>query len=183
VAEVVEAERLEEVVLIGHSMGGSVILEAARRLGSRVVGLVPVDSLLNVEERMAPEDRERYLAPFESDFAKAVEEFLRGYLFTPKSDPQLIERLVRKTQAMPKEIAVELLRRSWSYDEQKGLEAVKARVVAVNADWYPTNVEANRRHSPGYTALYVRGVGHYLMLEAPEDFVLRLEAAVAAFAP
>ena len=36
----------------GHSTGGPVVLDAARRMGARVRGIVLVDTVLNVEERM-----------------------------------------------------------------------------------------------------------------------------------
>src|SRR5262245_35459020 len=45
VAESVGAKR---VVLVGHSMGGPVVLEAARRMPERVSGLILVDTLLDV---------------------------------------------------------------------------------------------------------------------------------------
>ena len=45
VASVVVAEELYDVVLIGHSMGGSVVVDAARRLGDRVSLVVAVDTL------------------------------------------------------------------------------------------------------------------------------------------
>ena len=46
---------LERMVLVGSSMGGPVILEAARRMPGRVVGLVPVDILKNVDDQMPPD--------------------------------------------------------------------------------------------------------------------------------
>src|SRR5207249_632714 len=44
VAAVVQKLGLERVILIGHSMGGHVTAEAARRLPGRVAGLVWVDN-------------------------------------------------------------------------------------------------------------------------------------------
>jgi pimeloyl-ACP methyl ester carboxylesterase len=54
VTAVVEQLGLEQVVLIGHSMGGLVIVEAARRLPSAVIGLVGVDTWRNVEQIRTP---------------------------------------------------------------------------------------------------------------------------------
>jgi pimeloyl-ACP methyl ester carboxylesterase len=101
-------------------------------------------------------------------------------MFTPGSDPALIERLVRETQAMPPEIAIAALESSWSHDEQAAFEAVKARIVAINGDKFRTDVEANRRHANGYSALIMTGVGDYLMWESPDGFARRLEEALAA---
>jgi pimeloyl-ACP methyl ester carboxylesterase len=35
---------------------------------------------------------------------------------------------------------------------------------------FPTNLAANRRHAPGFNAVIMKGVGHYLMLEDPQRF-------------
>ena len=44
VVAVLDAESVERCVLIGHSMGGMVILHAARMLGNRVQGVVGADT-------------------------------------------------------------------------------------------------------------------------------------------
>src|SRR3954468_21245680 len=62
VASVVRALDLKKVILVGHSMGGPVILEAARALPDRVVGLVPVDTLLKVSKASDPKEVEIFLA-------------------------------------------------------------------------------------------------------------------------
>jgi pimeloyl-ACP methyl ester carboxylesterase len=60
---------LSDMVLIGHSMGGDVIVEAALRLGDRVIGLVWVDVYRTLREEADPEDAvEEFLRPFHTDF-------------------------------------------------------------------------------------------------------------------
>ncbi len=54
VRAVVEQEKLGRVILVGHSMGGDVMLEAARLLPGKVLGLVAVDTLHDVTERLDP---------------------------------------------------------------------------------------------------------------------------------
>jgi len=51
VVAVVDKLGLDNVVLIGHSMGGPVILEAAQRIPERVIGLVAADTFHNVEQK------------------------------------------------------------------------------------------------------------------------------------
>lgn len=49
----------QNVILIGHSMGGPVIAEAARLMPDRVIGLIGVDTLENIEYPMTPEELEK----------------------------------------------------------------------------------------------------------------------------
>lgn len=56
----VEALGLKRVVLIGHSLGGPSVLEAARRMPGRLAGLVLVDSWVDFEQRLPAEEVEKY---------------------------------------------------------------------------------------------------------------------------
>lgn len=186
VVAVVEALELRRVVLVGHSMGGHVSLAAAQKLDERLVGLIPVDTLLDVEETMSPEKIAEFLAPFEQDYTTAAEGFVRGYMFVPSSPPDVVERVVAKARAAPKAMAIDAVRHTWSYDAARAFEAIRAPIHAINGEKFRTNVEGNRRHAPQYQVTLIRGVGHYPMLEAPERFGDLLDAtlrAVLAAAP
>lgn len=180
VAAVVRALDPQSVVLIGHSMGGPVILEAARRLGDRVVGLVPVDTLTDVERPAKPEEVQAFLAPFRADYKTASARFIREVMFVPSSDPRLIERIVKATTASPPEVALGSLASSIAYDATEALREIKLPVHALNGDKFPTNVEANRRHARRYDVTLMKGVGHYLMLEDPERFNRLLARVIEA---
>src|SRR6266542_552180 len=67
VVSVVDALGLKRVVLIGHSLGGPVVLEAARRMPGRVAGLVLVDTLVDFEQRLAAEEMEKFLSALQAD--------------------------------------------------------------------------------------------------------------------
>ena len=178
VRAVVEALGLRKVILAGHSMGGPVILEAARRLPGRVVGLVPVDTCLNVEQTNSPEEVAGLIGGFEKDYRDTAERFTRQYMFVVKSDPALVDRVAAKNASAPPEIAIPCLRAAFSYDARPTLRAVRVPAHAVNADRFPTDVEANRRHFASYELTLMAGVGHYLMLEDPRRFSELLAGAV-----
>jgi pimeloyl-ACP methyl ester carboxylesterase len=55
-------------------------------------------------------------------------------------------------------------------------------VRAINAPWVPTAFEVNRRYSPGFDAVIVEGVGHFLMLEAPDRFNQALRQTLQSLA-
>jgi pimeloyl-ACP methyl ester carboxylesterase len=167
---VVDQLGLDRVILVGHSMGGLVAVETARRMPTKLAGLVPVDILLNVEDEMKPEEVVAYLKPFRADFTGAAENFIRDYMFVPSSDPVLIDRVVTQVKAGRPEMAVAALEAAWKYDARAGLREIKAPITAINAEKFPTNLEGNRRYAPQFDAAIMKGVGHYLMLEDPARF-------------
>jgi pimeloyl-ACP methyl ester carboxylesterase len=179
VRAVVEALGLRQVILVGHSMGGPVTLEAARLLPGRVVGLVPVDTGLNVEKTSTPAEVAGLMVPFEKDYRATADQFTRQYMFTPKSDKAVIDRVAARNAAAPPEIAIPCLRAAFGYDARPALKEVRVPAHAVNADLFPTDVEANRRHFASYDVTIMTGVGHYLMLEDPSRFSDLLAGAIA----
>jgi pimeloyl-ACP methyl ester carboxylesterase len=72
VQAVVENLNLERVVLVGHSMGGVVALEAARLMPQRVVGIVGVDTLHDAEVEYSPELAREAVALFRADFRETM---------------------------------------------------------------------------------------------------------------
>ncbi|HWO80811.1 alpha/beta hydrolase, partial [Gaiella sp.] len=86
VVAVIEKLGLADVVLIGHSMGGDVIVEAALALPGRVAGLVWVDTYSTLGGVRTPAEIEEFVRPFRQDFRSAVEAFVRR-MFVPASDP------------------------------------------------------------------------------------------------
>jgi pimeloyl-ACP methyl ester carboxylesterase len=178
VTAVADALKLDRMVLVGHSMGGAVILEAARRLGGRVAGLVPVDTLVDVEQASDPKETDAFIAKMRADYKGETTAFLRQYLFAPTTPPAVADRVLSQTTTFPMEIALSALRNNWNYQAASGFEAVKVPIVAVNGDRFPTNFEANRRHAPQFDAVIMKNVGHYPMLEDPPRFGRLLDEAL-----
>ncbi len=69
VQAVVEVLDLPRVILVGHSMGGPIALEAAAHMPDRVLGVVGVDTLHNVEAVIDTDGWNRLMKMYETDFA------------------------------------------------------------------------------------------------------------------
>jgi pimeloyl-ACP methyl ester carboxylesterase len=160
---------LKRVVLIGSSMGGPVALEAARRMPERVVAIVPVDTLQNVD-RMMTEQVEAMVKQIQSDYKAEITKFANQYLFAPSTPTSVRERVLSKAIAMPPEIGLPILKAAALYNPVPALESIKAPIRAINSDLYPTNLEGLRKHAPQFEAVIIKGVGHYPMLEDPVRF-------------
>jgi pimeloyl-ACP methyl ester carboxylesterase len=180
VVAVAEQLGLGEVVLIGHSMGGDVIVEAALRLGDRVAGLVWVDTYRTLGEPLTDDELEAVLAPFREDFPAATRALVRR-LFTTDADAELLEWVVADMSAAPPEIAIDALQRAVGNERGivAGLRELTVPVVAINPDVQPTDTEALRRH--GVKTVLVSGMGHFLMLEDPDRFNRLLGEVIEEF--
>jgi pimeloyl-ACP methyl ester carboxylesterase len=169
VVSVVEALGLKRVVLIGHSLGGPAVLEAARRMPGRVAGVVLVDTLVDFEYRFPPEEMEKALSALQADYRATTTAIVSQYFFSASTPEPVKARVLETMLSVPQEIAVAVAPLSM-YDPLPALREIKAPICAINSDLFPTNVEGNRRYVPGYQVAIMKGVGHYLMLEQSEAF-------------
>jgi pimeloyl-ACP methyl ester carboxylesterase len=178
VLSVLEALDLRGVVLVGHSMGGPVILEAAGAAPDRVAALVPVDTLGEVQRKMTPEEIESFLAPIRADFRSATAGFVRQFFFTKHSDPKLIERIAADMAEAPPAIAIAAMEDLFRYDEAAALARTRVPVRLLNADAFPTDLAAARRYKADVELTVMPRVGHFLMAEEPDEFNRLLARAV-----
>jgi pimeloyl-ACP methyl ester carboxylesterase len=170
VKRVVTKLGLKRVVLIGSSLGGPVALEAARLMPDRVVGIVPVDTLQNVEQRMTAEQVEGMVKQIQSDYKGQMTQLLNQYLFAPSTPAAVKERVLTQALAIPPELGIPILRAATVYDPIPTLRTLKMPIRAINSDLYPTNLESNRKYAPQFDVVIMKGVGHYPMLEDPARF-------------
>jgi pimeloyl-ACP methyl ester carboxylesterase len=180
VKAVVESIRADKVILIGHSMGAQVIAEAARLMPKKVIGLIAVDDLQNVEYPLGKEQFTEMTTPFKKDFKQGVRGFVTGML---RSDNSPVNEWVISDMSLadPK-VALSAINESLggylTGDVAKLFDGLDVLVVAVNANLWPTDVAANRRHIKDFELIELDGLDHFLMLKAPERFNPALEQAV-----
>ena len=189
VAAVAAKLNLKQVVLIGHSMGGSVIVKAAPKIPGQVLGLVAVDQFFNLEEKQTQEEMDKFIAPFRVNFREAVSNWVRT-VFTPKSDSELVEWVVAHMSARPPEVGLGAATEAdgelafWGNFDNcliRALQKVEAPLVFINSDLQPTAEEINKRFPPFSNAKIVPGVGHFVMMEAPAVFNGFLESSIEEF--
>ena len=161
---------LKRVVLVGSSMGGSIALEATRRMPDRVVAIVPVDTLQNVEQKVPPEQLDAVFKQMEADFKTATTNLLNQLFFSPTTPAAVKDRVINETIAQKPEVVLPILRAVFSYDAAPGLREVKVPIRAINSDRVPTDLAVNRKYAPQFDVVIIKGTGHYPMLEDPARF-------------
>lgn len=179
VQAVVEALDLGDVIVIGHSMGGAVALEAARLMPDRVTAVIAVDSLHDAELEYDPQQMEGVFAAYENNFVATCTQFV-GSMFREATDPALAERIITEMCDAPPEMSIALLRQFVDYDMGPALAAVSVPVRYINAATFPTNAEVNMKYQSDFSGVIVQDVGHFLMMERPEVFNELLRQTIAA---
>ncbi len=171
VAAVVKKLKLKKVVLVGHSMGGSVILEAAILLKNKVLGLVGVDNFQDVS-RKYPKEEVRILKNMRKNFKKFADKFVRS-MFPKNADPKLINKIAKDMSSAPPKVAISSMKNFFSYKFLKSLKKLrKLRIPlkCINADKWPTNVKGNKKYIPSYSVKIMKGKGHFVQNEDPKQF-------------
>jgi pimeloyl-ACP methyl ester carboxylesterase len=181
VAAVVAHLAVRDAVLVGHSMGGDVVLEAALQLPGRVRGIVWVDAYNQLARFKTAEQVRARMVPFETNFVETTRSFVKA-MFPAGADPLLVQRVAADMSAAPRHIALPALESAWTFGSKvpEILESLKIPLVAINPEDPPTDLTSMHRY--GVDVICVSGVGHFLMMERPERFNECLAQAVDSFA-
>jgi pimeloyl-ACP methyl ester carboxylesterase len=181
VATVVSALDADSVILVGHSMGGDVIVDAARQLPGRVRGMIWVDTYTQLSEFPTLEQVRSRMAPFRANFADETRAFVRR-MFSSSADPSLVERVAADMSSAPPEIALAAMESAWTFGTTVPgvLRDLGIPLVAINPEVPPTDMDSMRRN--GVEVVLMSGVGHFLMLEDPGQFNECLARVIQAMA-
>jgi pimeloyl-ACP methyl ester carboxylesterase len=172
---------VEQAILIGHSMGGPVSVEAARLVPERVIGIIGVDTFHDVAAEISQEQRDGMLEPLQQDFAPAARQFVAS-MFIESTDPKLRDWIMHDVAAAPPEVAIsvmeDMLSRHADGEAARHFEELTIRVVAINADLWPTDTEANRQLMPEFEAVIMEDTDHFLHMAEPAAFNRELERMI-----
>ncbi len=184
--ELVRAKGLDRVVFGGHSMGTRIALEACRQAPETVNGLI----LLDGSNATAMADAETALAGFrtvvaEQGYAAFAEALFAQMFYDPQQD-ELKQRLIARALKVPEETGRPLYENLIKWDGAVARSAIAGANVPILVVQSTTRDAAGGRRAlkPGETGAYealvlehaphadivaVPGVGHFTMLEAPDE--------------
>jgi pimeloyl-ACP methyl ester carboxylesterase len=162
---------LEEVVLVGHSMGGPVALLAAARLGGRVDAIVCADTLHDADFKMAPEMLEGWIGSFEQDYEGGMRQGIMGMV---PGDAALADWVLAEALKADHAAAMALIPEFDRLDLGAAMAGAGVPIRCINAAPYGeysmvTAVDTNRRYAD-FDAVLIEGTGHFIQLQKPEEF-------------
>jgi pimeloyl-ACP methyl ester carboxylesterase len=180
VATALAAVPNQRLVLVGHSMGGPVAIEAARLLESRTIGIIGVDTFNTVGAPAPTKPQvDAILKPFEQDFIGHTRKLVGEHLFQPGGNRELANKIAYDMSLAPPRVAIPSMRALFEYDFAEPLRDVKVPIVGIFSGLgEPVNEARIRKLLPKFRAVTLDGVGHFLMMEDPARFNAALEAEI-----
>jgi pimeloyl-ACP methyl ester carboxylesterase len=180
VVAVVEALDAHRVVLVGHSLGGPVVLEAGRLLPDRVIGVIGVDAFF---DDWSDPELAKFVDQLRPDFAGRTRAFVRKGLFRPNSPAALADSIADSMAAARPEIALPALDSMLAWARSQQSSAVRALQAPIGlimvADAKTGRFQRSRGTRPVLGIEPIPDAGHFLMLEAPEAFNARLKVMLS----
>jgi len=196
VAEVMRALALSPAVLVGHSMGCRVVVEAALQAPAQTAGVILVDGSQFAPE-MAAVLRERFATP--DGYATMVEGIFKD-MFTARSDTTVAASVIERARRLPQPIGEKMMSDLQRYDVGRltsSLAGLSVPVMAVQATF--SNEKRERRtlsvgqstpyldmlraNVPGVRIEVIADTGHFPQLDASgrtnaliDSFVATLKA-------
>ena len=151
-----------------------------------VVAVIGADTLQNAKFKLPEEVRKSLFDGVKNDFKRTVRATFDGQL-PEKADAEVKKWLQTKAESQDPKMALALTRDLFGLDTGKLLKEAKVPVRCINSAggykfFTPTAVETNRKYAD-FGAVTIDGVGHYPMLEKPDEFNRKLRDVLEEFAP
>ncbi|MEJ1365869.1 MAG: alpha/beta hydrolase [Candidatus Sedimenticola sp. (ex Thyasira tokunagai)] len=178
VAAVVNKVGGKRVILVGHSMGGPVSIEAAKILGNKVVAVVGVDTFYTPFKYPDSEaEIEGFVKPFKKDFVGTSQQMVKS-MFTPSVNPELKASIVKQFSGANQEMGISAMYEIFRWNAQNvpsSLESNSNRLENINGA--PTGNEAALHES----VTLIPGVGHFVPQVKPDEFNAALSKIITEY--
>jgi pimeloyl-ACP methyl ester carboxylesterase len=175
---------LKHVILIGHSMAGHIVLEAAIHAPGKVIGLVGVENFKHVGHVQSPEEKAGYAQGIEQlkyNFHGIATQYFTQALFAPTTPADVKQRILKDVAYVDTSIAAACMAPD-DFDEAAKLATAGKKLYLINSDTKPTDTTGLTAHLLPFQLLSIHDTGHFPMVEKPGDFNVMLDQALSEMA-
>ncbi|GAB4241979.1 MAG: alpha/beta hydrolase [Ekhidna sp.] len=174
VIAVIDQLGLSNVVLVGHSMGGNVVLESAVR-HDQVIAVIGVDTFKDVGSELDDEVQQQvaaFMQMLEENFSEIAPAYAEGSLFHVSTDSTVKQRVMQDFASSNPESSIGSLKALLDYGtkEQELLSQLRQPLYLINSNASPTGREVLDSLGVNFQVIDIDSTGHYPMIEKPEIF-------------
>lgn len=182
----IDSLNLKNVVIIGHSMAGEIMLQAALSNNPKIAGIIGIDNFKFIDVAISPELKEQiggFLPMLEKDFRNAAPGYADMLLFHHATSMEVRDRV--KTDFANNDsvigYATFINQMQYSFLDAQRLEQLNYKLYLINSDSFPTNETGLQNHcKKGFHVETIHATGHYPMIEKPGEFNMILERVLAS---
>jgi pimeloyl-ACP methyl ester carboxylesterase len=183
---VIEQLHLKNVILIGHSMSGDIILNASNKYPGLLAGIVGIDNLHEPGSIMSEQQQKETASFFDmlsAGFDSTVTKYMKGSVVQPSTDTAVVNRVMNSIYTADSSIATSVLRSLMdvSQREKPLMQGLSHKLYLVNSDVFPIKTDSLSKYcAKGIHAELVQATSHYPMIEKPGDFNAALLKVIQA---
>ena len=175
VAAVVAAEQCGPTVLIGHSMAGAVVTEAASLIEAPLAGVVLVDTHVFDYGHLTADGMADLLASMRADLAAFIQGLVDDTL-SPNAPPELAAWIFAEMGNSQIEIAEPSFAYLLAWNALPQFQTLDAPILAINGSLVGDT--ARQRYQALWREYRMPDAGHFLQLEDPAGFNRLLQTAL-----
>lgn len=176
VDSVISQLQLKNVVLIGHSMSGDVILETAVSYPEKIIGVIGIDNFNQLGKEFSAEEKKEidaFMQKMSTDYENTVIPYADQALFHASTDSSVRKRVKDDIRNCNRRASIGAMKAIIDYSpgETAKLGQLKLKLNLLNSDANKTDT-ASLRQATGasYRVFPIHATGHYPMIEKPAEF-------------
>lgn len=177
----IDSLNLKNVVIIGHSMAGEIMLQLALTNNPKITGIVGVDNFKIIDVEFTPEQMKQmtdFFPMLEQDFENSAPVYADMMLFHPTTSTEVKDRVKADFANCNSVIGYEtfMTQMQYAHTNAQRLQQLNYKLFLINSDGFPTNETGLKAHCKnGFQVETISSTGHYPMIEKPTEFNLLLE--------
>ena len=176
IAHIIDHLDLGKVVAVGHSMGGSTVLQLAAAYPGHIAAIVMVDPASFV---LTPEVRARLEAmvtAIEAGNQEHRRQSIVNSMFLPTSDRKLVEDVLAVMMAAPRHVAASAMQGLIEFDGRTVAAQCKVPALHVANELHRNPPHLMSQWLPNVVNACTVGAGHFNQLEVPDQVNAMIEA-------
>lgn len=178
---IIDKLQLENVVLVGFSLGAGVAVECAKGDKNAIAGVIIVDNLQNIELTYEPQTITYMDSVYMDLVLNPTKEKMLGGGFFKKNPDESYNRILTMLNDNTKIGWSNSLKGYLNWLNNSCIEAIKnisVPIISINSDAVPTNVEAFEKYARSYQLKTVSDTGHVIMWDQTDEFNQLLEESI-----
>jgi pimeloyl-ACP methyl ester carboxylesterase len=171
---------IDDAVLVGHSMGGPVMTEAAIAAPDRVRALLGLDTMTDREYygRVPDEEIARRHADFASDYTGRMRAMIDSITHPRTSALQRAAIVDGMVTAAPMDYALDVRDQLFAWDAEARWPLVRCPALMLNSTWVARLDHPRPMDCLAATKVVSYDCGHFPMVESPAMIVEKLKSCI-----